>query len=50
MRKTSRDLDHVRYIKSDNRKVLIKDNDIKESWKEYFNILLDEGGVRNERG
>ena len=37
----SRDLDHVKCIKSDNQEVLVKDNYIKERWREYFNKLLN---------
>ena len=32
----SRDLDRVRYMKSDGEKVLVKDNDFIERWKEHF--------------
>lgn len=32
----SKDLDHVRRIKSGDQKVLVKDNDTKERWREYF--------------
>lgn len=30
-----RDFDHVKYIKSDNQKVLVEDNDLKERWREH---------------
>ena len=36
----SRDLDHVKCIKSNDQKVLVKDNYIKERWREYFSKLL----------
>ena len=32
----SRDLDHVKCIKSDDQKVLLKGNDVKERWREFF--------------
>ena len=31
-----RDLDHVKCIKIKNQKVLVKDNNIKERWREYL--------------
>ena len=37
MERKSRDLDHVKCLKTDYQKVLVKDNDIKERWEEYFN-------------
>lgn len=40
----SRDLDHTRCIKSDNQKVLVKDNAIKNE-KEYFNKFLNEDSI-----
>ena len=47
----SRGLDHVKCIKSNDQKVLVKDDDIKERWREYFSILLNEdyiGGIRTK--
>ena len=41
----SRDLDHVKCIKSNDQKVLVKDNDIKERWMKYFGKLLNEDYV-----
>ena len=38
----SRDLDHVKCIKSNDQKALVKDNGNKERWREYFSILLNE--------
>ena len=32
----NKDLDHVKCIKSDDYKVLVKDNDIRERWRAYF--------------
>ena len=29
-------------IKNNDQKVLVNDNDIKEMWREYFSILLNE--------
>ena len=40
--KKSRDLDHVKCIKNNDQKVLVKDNDIKKRCGEYFRILLNE--------
>ena len=43
------DLDNVKCIKSDDQKVLVKDNDYKERSREYFNKILNEdsiGGIR----
>ena len=37
----SRDLYHVKCIKSNDQKVLVNDNDIKERRSEYFSILLN---------
>ena len=37
-----RDLDHVKCIKSNNQNVLVKDNVIKERWRDYFSKLLNE--------
>ncbi|XP_043724192.1 uncharacterized protein LOC122671154 [Telopea speciosissima] len=36
----TRDLDHVRCIKSEDGRVLIKNEDIEGRWKEYFYVLL----------
>ena len=36
-------------IKSDDQKILVNDNNIKQKWREYFNKLLNEdfiGGMR----
>ena len=37
--KKTRDLGTIRCIKDHNHKVLVKDIDIKERWKEYFDKL-----------
>lgn len=34
-RKT-RDLTHIRCIKSENQKVLVRDEDVKERWRSYW--------------
>ena len=47
--KKSRDLNHVKCIKSNNQNVLMKDNNIKERWKEYFKKLLNEDYIRDTR-
>lgn len=51
----SKDLDHVKCIRSNDQKVLVKDNNIKEKWRGYwrgyFSILLNEvhvGGIRTK--
>ena len=41
----SRDLDRVKYIKSNDQNVLVKDNDINERWREYFSLLLNENKI-----
>ena len=41
----SRDLDHVKCIKSHGQKILVKGNDIKERWSEYFSIALNEDDI-----
>ena len=43
----SRDFDHLRYIKRDDQKVLMKDNAIKERCREYLNKLLNEDSKRD---
>lgn len=42
----SRDLDHVRCIKSDDQRVLVKDDEIKERWRGDFQRLLNEDHAR----
>ena len=42
-----RDLDHVRCIKSEDQRVLVKDEEIKERWRSYFQKLLNEDHVGN---
>ena len=42
-----RDLDHVRWIKSEDQRVLVKDEEIKERWRSYFQKLLNEDHVGN---
>ena len=39
--KKTRDLGIIRYIKDHNQKVLVKDTDIKERWKDYFDKLFN---------
>ena len=41
----SKNLDHVKCIKSNDKNVIVEDNDIKERWREYFSILLNEGYI-----
>ena len=45
----SRDFDHFKCIKSDGKKVLVKDNDIKERWREYFSVLLNKDCIGDIR-
>ena len=40
--KKTRDLRTIRCIKDCNRKVLVKDEDIKERWSEYFDKLFND--------
>ena len=42
-----RDLDHVRCIESEDQRVLVKDEEIKERWRSYFQKLLNEDHVGN---
>ena len=43
-----RNLDHdVRCIKSEDQRVLVKDEEIKERWRSYFQKLLNEDHVGN---
>ena len=42
-----RDLDNVRCIKSEDQRVLVKDEEIKERWRSYFQKLLNEDHVGN---
>ena len=39
--KKTRDLSNIRCIKDHNHKVLVKDTNIKERWKEYFDKLFN---------
>ena len=48
-KKKSRDFDYVKCIKSNDQNVLVKDNDIKEMWREYFSKLLNEDNVGDIR-
>lgn len=41
----STDLDHGRCIKSEDQKVLVKNNDLKERWKKYFNKFSNEYSI-----
>ena len=41
----SGNLDYVKCIKSDGQKVLAKENDIKERWREYFNKISNEDPI-----
>ena len=45
--KKIRDFNQVKCIKSEDSKVLVKDEEIKERWKNYFEKLLNEehGGM-----
>ena len=43
--RNSRDLDHIKCIKSNDQMVLVKDNDITKRWREYFCKLLNEDYV-----
>ena len=45
--KKTRDLDTIRCIKDHNHKVLVKDTDIKERWKEYFDKLFNGNYVQD---
>ena len=49
-KRKSRDLDHVTCIKSDEQKVLEKDNDIKEMWREILTKFEDPIGGSRMRG
>lgn len=43
--KKRRDFNHIKCIKNDDQKVLVKNNDIKERWIEYFNELFNEDSI-----
>ena len=45
--KKTRDLDTIRCIKDHNHKVLMKDTDIKERWKEYFDKLFNGNYIQD---
>ena len=45
--KKTRDLGTIRCIKDHNHKVLVKDIDIKERWKEYFDKLFNGNYVQD---
>lgn len=45
MKRKTWDLDNARRIKSDGQKVLAKENDIKERWREYFNKISNEDPI-----
>ncbi|XP_042493140.1 uncharacterized protein LOC122072793 [Macadamia integrifolia] len=42
-----RDLDHVRYIKSEDGRVLVRNKDIMRRWGDYFCNLLNEHTMTN---
>ena len=46
-KKKTRDLGTIRCIKDHNHKVLVKDADIKERWKEYFDKLFNGNYVQD---
>ena len=43
--RNSRDIDHVKCIKCNNQKVLLKDIDINERWREYSSKLLNKDSI-----
>ena len=45
--KKTRDLGTIRCMKDQNHKVLVKDTDIKERWKEYFDKLFNGNYVQD---
>ena len=45
--KKTRDLGTIRCIKDYNHKVLVKDTDIKERWKEYFDKVFNGNYVQD---
>ena len=45
--KKTRDLGTIRCIKDQNHKVLVKDTDIKERWKEYFDKLINGNYIQD---
>ena len=46
MKRKSGDLNHISCIRSDDPKVSVKGNDIKERCRKYFNKLLNENSIR----
>ena len=45
--KKTRELGTIRCIKDHNHKVLVKDTDIKERWKKYFDKLFNDNYVQD---
>lgn len=37
------DLDQVKCMKDEERKILVQDKDMKDKWKNYFHKLFNEG-------
>ena len=44
--KKSKDLDHIRCIKDEDQRVLVKDHEIKGRWRTYFEKLLNGDNTR----
>ena len=48
--KATKDFTHIKQIKDKNGKVLTRDEEIKNRWREYYNKLLNEENPRSVRG
>lgn len=48
-KRKSNNSNHLRSIKSDDKKVLVKGIDIKKRWREYINKLLNEDSIESLR-
>ena len=48
-KKESEDIQHIKMIKDENGKILAKENEIKERWKNYYVKLMNEENPRERR-
>ena len=47
--KKTKDFNYIKYVKSEDERVLIKEEEIKEQCKNYFKILLNKNNLVNLR-
>ncbi|XP_077232556.1 uncharacterized protein LOC143869882 [Tasmannia lanceolata] len=43
----SKDFNHIKCIKGDNQRLLVKENEVKERWRSYFDKLFNGEPVAN---